>query len=85
MRRRRGRGCPGLNVALSEGYHSEVAPRIYEAIMGCPNFSRSDLMTCHSYLMEHKVLAMVIVEMSPSDKELWINTHLAKVRGQMAF
>ena len=75
----------GLNAALSEGNHSEAAPGIYEAVMGCPNFSRSDLMTCLNYLMDHKAPAMVFVEMSPSDKEQWINTHLAKVRGQMAF
>ena len=53
--------------------------------MGCPNFARSDLMVCLNYLMANKGTAMVFVGMSPSDKELWINTHLAKVRGQMAF
>jgi hypothetical protein len=28
---------------------------------------------------------LVFVGMSADDKELWINTHLAKIRGQMAF
>lgn len=69
-----------LNAALSEGNHSEVAPGIYEVVIGCPNFSRSDLMTCLNYLMDHKGPAMVFVEMSSDDKELWINTHLAQVR-----
>jgi UDP-N-acetyl-D-mannosaminuronic acid transferase (WecB/TagA/CpsF family) len=35
--------------------------------------------------MDHKASALVFVGMSADDKELWINTHLAKIRGQMAF
>ena len=75
----------GLGAAISEGNHSKAAPGIYEAVMGCSNFARTDLMLCLNYLMEHKAPTLVFVGMSPSDKELWINTHLAKIRGQMAF
>jgi hypothetical protein len=75
----------GLGAAISEGNHSEAAPGIYEAVMGCPNFARSDLMVCLNHLMANKGPALVFVGMSPSDKELWINTHLAKIRGHMAF
>ena len=71
----------GLNAAIIEGNHAEAALGIYEAVMGCPNFAKSDLMACLNYVMEHKAPAMVFVEMLPSDKELWINTHLAKIRG----
>jgi UDP-N-acetyl-D-mannosaminuronic acid transferase (WecB/TagA/CpsF family) len=42
-------------------------------------------MTCLNYLMENKATPFVFVGMSAEDKELWINTHLAKVRSQMAF
>ena len=69
-----------MGAAISEGNHNEAAPRIYEAVMGCPNFTRSDLMVCLNYLMDHKGTTLVFVGMSPADKELWINTHLAMVR-----
>jgi hypothetical protein len=39
---------------------------------------------CLNYLMDHKGPALVFVQMTPSDKDLWIKQHLAKVRGQMA-
>jgi UDP-N-acetyl-D-mannosaminuronic acid transferase (WecB/TagA/CpsF family) len=42
-------------------------------------------MVCLNHLMANKGPALVFVGMSPSDKELWINTHLAKIRGHMAF
>jgi UDP-N-acetyl-D-mannosaminuronic acid transferase (WecB/TagA/CpsF family) len=35
--------------------------------------------------MEHKGPALVFVGMNPEDKELWINQHLAKIRGHVAF
>jgi hypothetical protein len=75
----------GLSAAISEGNHVEATPGIYQAVMECPNFARSDLMICLNYLMDHKASALVFVGMSADDKELWINTHLAKIRGQMAF
>jgi hypothetical protein len=28
----------GMSAAISEGNHSKVAPGIYEAVMGCPDF-----------------------------------------------
>jgi hypothetical protein len=62
----------GMSAAISEGNHSEVAPRIYEAVMGCPDFARSDLMMCLNYLMDHNGPALVFVQMTPSDKDLWI-------------
>ena len=65
----------GLSAAISKGNHSEAAPGIYEAVMRCPDFARSDLMMCLNYLMDHKGPAMVFVQMSPSDKDLWIKTH----------
>jgi hypothetical protein len=40
---------------------------------------------CRSINTDNKAPAMVFVEMLPFDKELWINTHLAKLRGQIAF
>jgi len=70
----------GLGAAISVGNHAEAALGIYEAVMGCPNFAKSDLMVCLNYLMDHKASTLIFVGMSPSDKELWINTHLAKVR-----
>ena len=70
-----------MSAAISEGNHSEVAPGIYEAVMGCPDFARSDLMLCLNYLMDHKGPALVFVQMTPSDKDLLIKQHLAKVKG----
>ena len=64
---------------MSEGNHSEAALGIYEAMMGCTNFSRSDRMICLDYLMGHKGPAMVFVGMDLKDKELWCRTHLAKI------
>jgi hypothetical protein len=75
----------GMGAAISEGNHSEVALGIYEVVMGCPHFARSDLMLCLNYLMDHKGPAFVFVQMTPSDKDLWSTQHLAKVRGKMAF
>lgn len=66
----------GLNAAVSEGNHSEVAPGIYEAVMGCKNLSRPDLMICLNYLMKHKGASLVFLSMSDEDKELWCKTHL---------
>jgi hypothetical protein len=74
-----------LSAAIKEGNHSEAAPGIYDAVMDCPNFARSDLMVCLNYLMDHKATALVFVGMKPEDKELWINQHLAGIRGHMAF
>jgi hypothetical protein len=51
----------GMSAAISEGNHSEVAPRIYEAVMGCPDFARSDLMMCLNYLMDHKGPTLVFI------------------------
>jgi hypothetical protein len=75
----------GLSAAISEGNHAEAAPGIYEAVMGCSNYARSDLMVCLNYLMANKGTALVFVGMKEDDKDLWIETHLAKIRGQMAF
>ena len=75
----------GLSSAIKEGNHSEAAPGIYDAVMTCPNFARSDLMICLNYLMQNKASALVFVGMTAEDKELWISTHLAKVKSQMAF
>lgn len=74
-----------LSAAIKEGNHSEAALGIYDAVMDCPNFARSDLMVCLNYLMDHKATALVFVGMKPEDKELWINQHLAGIRGHMAF
>lgn len=70
----------GLNATLFEGNHFEPALAIYGAVMRCSHYDKSDLMTWLSYLMEHKATTIVFVEMSLEDKELWINTHLDKVR-----
>jgi hypothetical protein len=75
----------GLSSAIKEGNHSEGAPGIYDAVMMCPNFARFDLMICLNYLMQNKESALVFVGMTVEDKELWISTHLAKVRTQTAF
>ena len=64
---------------MSEGNHSEAALGIYEAVMGCTNFSRSDRMICLDYLMGHKGLAMVFVGMDLEDKEPWGRTYLNKL------
>ena len=69
----------GLGAAVSEGNHSEATPGIYEAVMGCTNFTRADRMICLDYLMGHKGPAMVFVGMDLKDKELWCRTHLAKI------
>jgi hypothetical protein len=65
-----------LGAAVSEGNHSKAAPRIYDAVMGCTNFSRSDTMICLDYLMGHKGPAMVFVGMKLEDQELWCRTYL---------
>jgi hypothetical protein len=61
-----------MSVAISEENHSEVAPGIYEAVIGCPDFARSDLMLCLNYLMDHKGPVLVFVQMTHADKDLWI-------------
>lgn len=66
----------GLNAAVSEGNHSDAAPGIYEAVMGCSNFTRQELMVCLNFPMQHKGPTMVFGGMKPEDKELWCRTHL---------
>ncbi|CAN6233820.1 unnamed protein product [Urochloa humidicola] len=75
----------GVGTAISEGNNAEGAPGIYQAVMGCPGFARSDLMPCLNYMTKHKAAALVFVEMTDEDKKLWIETHLTKARLQMAF
>ena len=53
----------GLGAAISVGIHAEAALGIYEAVMGCPNFAKSDLMVCLNYLMDHKASTLVFVGM----------------------
>jgi hypothetical protein len=50
----------GLNAATSEGNHAEAALGIYEAVIGCSNYARSDLMVCLNYLMDHKGTAQCL-------------------------
>ena len=69
----------GLGAAVSEGNHNEAALGIYDAVTGCTNFSRSDMMMCLDYLMGHKGPAMVFVGMKLEDKELWCRTYLNKM------
>jgi hypothetical protein len=60
----------GLNATVTEDNHLEVAPGIYEVVMGCSNFTRPGLMICLNHLMMHKGPVMVFVGMDPKDKEL---------------
>jgi hypothetical protein len=60
----------GLGAVVSEENHSEAALGIYDAVMGCTNFLRSDTMICLDYLMGHKGPAMVFVGMKLEDQEL---------------
>ena len=69
----------GLNHAVSEGNNNEATPGIYQAVMGVPNISRPELMICLNYLMEHKGLAMVFLQMEECDKEMWCRQHLEKL------
>lgn len=62
--------------AVTEGNHSEAAPGIYEAVMGVPDFTRSELMHCLNHMMLNKATALVFVGMKPEDKQLWCSTYL---------
>jgi len=44
----------GLGAAIKEENHAEVAPRVYDVVMGCPYFARSNFMLCLNHLMDHK-------------------------------
>ncbi|WVZ75407.1 hypothetical protein U9M48_023460 [Paspalum notatum var. saurae] len=66
----------GFTAAVQESTHSEAAPGIYNDVMDCPNFTRTELMFCLDFLMQNKASALVFVGMTASDKELWLRTHL---------
>ncbi|KAK3141338.1 hypothetical protein QOZ80_4BG0332590 [Eleusine coracana subsp. coracana] len=68
----------GFAAAVSESSHSEAAPGIYQAVMGCDNFSREALMFALGYLMDHKATALVFTEKSKEDQDLWLRQYLAK-------
>jgi hypothetical protein len=42
-------------ATVTESAHSEAAPVIYEAVIGCPSFSMDSLMFAIGHLMEQKV------------------------------
>lgn len=60
------------------GAVQEGAPGIVSAVMGCPNFTKPQLMACLDYLMEHKSSALGFLDMDAEQKELWLMTHLSK-------
>lgn len=68
----------GFVGAVQESNHSEGAPGIVGAVMGCPNFTKTQLMACLDYLMEHKSSALSFLDMDEEQKELWLRNHLAK-------
>lgn len=68
----------GFKQAVMDTNTPKAAPGIYNAVMGCPNFSREALMYCLNYLMKETSTAMGFLDMEPSDKELWLRDHLCR-------
>jgi hypothetical protein len=52
----------------------EAAPDIYNEVMECPNFTRTELISYLNYLMQNKTSAFVFVDMDDIGKELWLRT-----------
>uniref|UniRef100_A0A804PNM8 Uncharacterized protein n=1 Tax=Zea mays TaxID=4577 RepID=A0A804PNM8_MAIZE len=65
-------------AAVRESIHAEAAPRIYNAVINCPGFSREALMYALNHMMEHKATSLVFLDMTPDDRDLWLRTFLAK-------
>uniref|UniRef100_A0A804MTW1 Uncharacterized protein n=1 Tax=Zea mays TaxID=4577 RepID=A0A804MTW1_MAIZE len=65
-------------AAVRESIHAEAAPRIYNAVINCPGFSREALMYALNHMMEHKATSLVFLDMTPNDRDLWLKTFLAK-------
>ncbi|WVZ62914.1 hypothetical protein U9M48_012605, partial [Paspalum notatum var. saurae] len=70
----------GLTDAI-KGFSAAVGdaiPGLYQAVMGCPGFSRASLMEALGHLTEKKAVGLMFVEMTNEDRELWLRTYLAK-------
>jgi hypothetical protein len=75
----------GMKEAISdvaadvrESIHAEATPRIYNAVINCPGFSREGLMYALNHMMEHKATSLVFLDMTPDDCDIWLKTFLAK-------
>ena len=68
----------GFAAAITEAAHAEAAPGIYQAVMGCANFTRESLMFALNHLMENKASALIFVGMVAEDKDLWLRTYLVQ-------
>jgi hypothetical protein len=66
-------------AAICESIHGEAAPRIYNFVINCPRFYREVLMYALNHMMEHKVISLLFLNMTPDDRDLWLKTFLAKL------
>lgn len=66
----------GFAATVTGSVHYGAAPRIYDAVMGCPNFTRTELMFCLNHLMRNKATALVFVGMAAEDKDLRLRSYL---------
>lgn len=57
---------------------AEAYKGIYRAVMDVPGFSRDQLMCALDHFMERKGAALVFMDMSESDRQLWLKRLLAK-------
>jgi hypothetical protein len=69
-------GCDRFAANVTGFVHYGAAPRIYDAVMGCPNFTRTKLMLCLNHLMQNKATTLVFVGTATEDKDLWLRSYL---------
>jgi hypothetical protein len=62
-------------VTVNKG---EACKGIYRAVMDVLGFTRAQLMCALDHFMERKGAALVFMDMSESDRQLWVNMFLAK-------
>ncbi|CAN6276080.1 unnamed protein product [Urochloa humidicola] len=68
----------GFAGTVTSSIHSEGAPGIVKAVMGCTNLTKPQLMFCVDHLMEHKRSALGFLDMDSEEKDMWLATHLSK-------
>ncbi|WVZ91532.1 hypothetical protein U9M48_037691 [Paspalum notatum var. saurae] len=56
----------------------DAIPGLYQAVMGCPGFTREALMAGLGQLTEKKAIGLMFVEMTNEDRDLWLRAYLPK-------
>jgi len=66
----------GFAGVVKQTIHAERGPRIVKAVLGCRNFTKTQLIFCLDHLMECKRFELGFLDMNDKENDLCLTNHL---------